>query len=294
VKTCRYLSPAKINLSLNIGPKRNDGYHDLVSLFQMIGLYDEIVLEAEEGEGNCLTEGMDHVPAESNLMTKAARLFLVKTGLKKDIRIRVTKNIPEGAGLGGGSGNAGMVLRALRALFLPDLSDIRLADWGRELGSDVPFFCLATAACVTGRGEIIRSVPARTDFFCTVAVPDFGISTAEAYGKLDDSRAGAENSPLPGRQDLIDRYTGTDPAEWTFTNDFQPVLAGRYPLYSEAPDLFRGNGASFSLLSGSGSSCFGLFSSAEKARAAAENLRNFFSETYFSAPLDTIPEIIVE
>ena len=176
--------PAKINLFLEVVARRDDGFHEIETVFQELRLYDSLgVMPAESGidiivEGAALPEG------EGNLVVRAARLYLDLQGGADGLKIRLTKRIPVMAGLGGGSSDAAATLLALRDLLHPDLPADRLSGMAADLGSDVPFFLAGGTAHATGRGEQLRPLPAGPPFWVTLAFPPFGLSTARVYGAV--------------------------------------------------------------------------------------------------------------
>ena len=139
----RILSPAKVNLHLEVYPKREDGFHPILSIFQMISLYDEIEIRSLTVSNVCTIDGNFDFPPEENIIWKSWNLFRRETGIRRGVAFSVVKRIPRGAGLGGGSSNAGAALRGLNRLFETGISSRRLAELGSEAGSDVPFFCTA-------------------------------------------------------------------------------------------------------------------------------------------------------
>jgi 4-diphosphocytidyl-2-C-methyl-D-erythritol kinase len=249
------LAPAKLNLHLDITGTRADGYHELISLFQMISLYDELTVSCEPGKNYTQALGFGRIPGERNLAYKAAAAFKQETGITAGVRIHARKHIPVGAGLGGGSSDAAAVLRALNVMHDTPLSDEELTRMGLDLGSDVSFFLNCACAVVTGRGENITPVPPRLDLEYLVVVPGFRISTTKAYSWFDKQPAGNGHDSIRP-DELISRYSATPPGSWPFFNSFLPVILHRYP----AMDLLLGDlkaaGGEYIGLSGSGSAFF--------------------------------------
>ena len=157
-------APAKINLHLGVLGARGDGYHDIVSLFQAVSLCDDISVSRGGTDGEIDLRGCSAVPVERNIITAAICGFRRETGLTSGVRVRVEKRIPMAAGLGGGSSDAAATLRCLCALFPDAMSPPAMLSLGAELGSDVPFFLVAAAALVEGRGERVCPVKPRTDY----------------------------------------------------------------------------------------------------------------------------------
>lgn len=265
----RVLAPAKVNLRLRVLGRRADGYHDLDTLFQAIDLMDEVGVELR-GEGIELdVRGADLGAPADNLAYRAADRLATSVGYRGGIAVRLTKRIPVGGGLGGGSSDAAAVLRCLaRLLKVPD-DDRRVRGTAEELGSDVPFFlCGSALARGSGRGEILDPIrPLRAADLVLIS-PPVHVSTASAYAALSASRRGM-STPSP--------RTAPEPSSWDevatlASNDFEPVIVAAHPEIGRALDALDSHGARFALMSGSGSSVFGYFGSTAAARSAADAL----------------------
>jgi 4-diphosphocytidyl-2-C-methyl-D-erythritol kinase len=251
-------APAKVNLFLRILERMPDGYHQLETLFQAVGLEDEILMEVVEGTSLELrVEGADVGPSEDNLVTRAVHLFRHRTGLSCGLRIQLTKRIPAGAGLGGGSSDAGATLRALNVLHGYPLGGDEMRATGAELGADVAFFSGEVGLAVgEGRGDRLTPVEPLPPRTLVVGLPPVHVATGPAYGLLAGARGSAPPPPP-----LLPFELGTwDQVEDRAVNDFQPVVARAHPPVARALEALREVGASVALLSGSGSAVFGLFS----------------------------------
>ena len=180
---------AKINLTLDVLDKREDGYHDIKSVMQTISLRDDVEIDVGTGKPWKLSCSMEGIPTdERNLAWKAAKVFCDTMNLDPDgLEIRITKRIPAEAGLGGGSADAAAVLRALNRHFDRPLSILALAELGAQVGSDVPFCTLCGTAMVEGRGERLRKLPDMPDCILVVVKPGFSSSTPALYQKLDET-----------------------------------------------------------------------------------------------------------
>ncbi|MDR0376549.1 MAG: 4-(cytidine 5'-diphospho)-2-C-methyl-D-erythritol kinase, partial [Spirochaetaceae bacterium] len=244
--------------------------------------------------------GAEGLSAGENIVLKAAALFREKTGYDRPVRAALEKRIPPGGGLGGGSSDAASTLRALDALAAARLGREELEEMGGRLGSDVPFFLSGSAALVTGRGERVRPLDFPADGLALVLVnPGFPSGTAAAFAKLDRFRtekdAAALTDGLSGEDAA--RFLKDAPASWPYGNDFQPVLCDHGEHGAEYRRIFRDlreAGADFSGLSGSGSTCFGVFSDKARAKKAAEALFyrwNFVKLTFFLAQM---PEPVLQ
>jgi 4-diphosphocytidyl-2-C-methyl-D-erythritol kinase len=261
---------AKVNLHLAVLDRRPDGFHNIESVFLAVTLADTLYFEQIERE-NAVEIVMEPdsfpIPPEKNIIFKALSLFRAKTGYSKGLRIRVEKRIPIGGGLGGGSSNAASALLALNKLAGSPLSRDSLLEMGESLGSDVPFFLFETAAAkVRGRGEKIEALPPPR-LFITLVNPGFSSETAAAYRLLDKKREGKEVVPPKP----LENITEFD----TFKNDFLPVFEEpERSVYNEIISGLKGLGAEYANLSGSGSTCFGVFNDRAKAEKAAKILQN--------------------
>jgi 4-diphosphocytidyl-2-C-methyl-D-erythritol kinase len=260
--TRTYRAPAKINVWLRVYPADDTGYHPLDTLFCAIDLQDELAIGPGDGIQLRVT-GADVGPTESNLAYRAAQEYFLAIGESPNISIALQKNIPAGAGLGGGSSDAAAVLRALQAHHDDALPPQTLLAIAARLGSDVPFFlCGSSWARARGRGEILEVIPSLPRRHVLVLKPGFPIATRDAYRWLDESntltRASAQLSPPISWGDVAANAT----------NSFERVLFERYPVLREMRDALHDSGALISLVSGSGSALFGIFDEPEKATAA--------------------------
>ena len=266
------LAPAKLNLTLEILGRRDDGYHSLRSVMTPIGLYDEIALEpAGEGAFTC---DDPELAADDNLVLRALRAG----GVRSPFALHLRKNIPVGGGLGGGSSDAAAVLRAAMN---GALGEADCADWlaaARSLGSDVPFFLAGTAALVEGMGERVTPLGALPPWWAVVVRPPSPVSTADAYRLVDRVRAEhpVQSRPRAASVSLaaVDALQRADFAalEATLSNDFDEPVAAAYPDVARARAALARAGAARPLLSGSGSCVFALFENEAAARACREAL----------------------
>ena len=286
-------APAKVNLCLYIGGRETDGYHRLVSLFQMVSLYDHIHIRSLKAKDAFRLEGEFAFPAEENIITRAVRLFRERTGARQGVEIRVRKEIPLGAGLGGGSSDAAAVMCGLNALFAGGFDRAGLSALASELGSDIPFFLGAPAALVRGRGEVVEPLAPRRDFALVLVYPGFPVASRQAYEWLDAYRGAqpAEKSrrQLPEPAALRRMYGQDAPETWILFNSFAPVLKKRFPLLEESKNTLKQAGAIAAGVSGSGSTVFGLFTGRDEARRAAGKIKNGPAQVKFVEPLEKSP-----
>jgi 4-diphosphocytidyl-2-C-methyl-D-erythritol kinase len=305
--SCTVEAPGKINLHLRVGKKRADGYHDLVSVFVGVGFGDTLVFSEIEGDfplNYTVLEtagpfsGAEGLSPGDNIVLKAAAIFRERTDYNRPVRVSLKKRIPPGGGLGGGSSDAASTLLALNALAAARLDSGELGKLGEKLGSDVPFFFSGGAALVTGRGEWVRPLEFPSAGLSVVLVnPGFSSGTAVAFAKLDAFRAGKAVANLTGglfdpddpAGENLERFLGEAPASWPYCNDFQPALwedEEHGAAYKRIFQDLRERGADFSGLSGSGSTCFGVFSDKARAEKAANALLgrwDFVELTFFLA-----------
>jgi len=251
---------AKINLFLDVLERDPSGYHSLQTAFLRIDLADDVTVR--EAAGRALDVSGPALPAgglgptEKNLAYRAALAYADATGWPTGFAIELVKRIPAGAGLGGGSADAGAVLRALDAISPRPLA-ARLPEIAATLGADVPFMSLEEPMALgSGRGDRVKPIRALEPRAIVLAVPAFAISTADAYAWLDADRA-ALSAPL--RAGIAEPMATWDDAAESAHNDFTAVVARRHPEIAALTDRLRAARASIALLAGSGSTVFGVF-----------------------------------
>ena len=252
-------SYAKINLHLHIGSKREDGYHPLSSLFQLISLHDLISVElTEKSVTHISIIGMESVPVTQNLMYKATKLFLNAIGATAKIVIHITKRIPMQGGLGGGSSNAATMLLLLQHIYNYPLEEHQLQVLGLLLGSDVPFFLYQTpCAYVEGRGELVIPITPRKDLAVILSVPlNFGVSTKRAFYDLDMSRDEKWRESMPYSKDMLCHMYHEPVENWKFYNDFKDIICLYNNLYNILDTFNKKGYQSYTAISGSGSALF--------------------------------------
>ena len=281
----RLLAPAKINITLEILSRRDDGYHALRSVMLPIALYDEIEMTPSE---TTRFETSDTSLASDNLVMRA----FDASGVTTTYDVRLTKSIPVGGGLGGGSSDAAAVLRAAMR---GDLGATPAAtDWiavAAKLGSDVPFFLIGTGALVEAYGERVTAIGALPPWWVVVVRPHAFVATVDAYRRLDTARTRA---PVPSRARAtsaslaaIDALQRRDFAalDASLVNDFHDLVLGAYPDVARAHFAFVAAGAPRVLLSGSGSCLFALFEDETRARAVAAAIDPASYEALFTVAL---------
>lgn len=278
----RLPSNAKINLGLKVLNKREDGYHNLFSLFLPISLCDS--LQFELANTVIVKSTVDEfVPQELNLCYKAARALQEYTGSNQGVHILCEKKIPMGAGLGGGSSNAATTLLGLRDLWKLSISDEELHLIAMKLGSDVPFFLQNIPMIVSGKGDILTPFPISNFPFSMILVnPGIHSSTVTAFKKL--SRTTTFHTDIPNYSDYsINNSFVLPDTKSTLENDFEIVLFEEFPILEEIKTKFRNFGAKLSIMSGSGSTMVGLFSEptdSEIVKNTYEQFKRHFPSTY--------------
>lgn len=272
-------APAKVNLLLLVGKKRDDGYHDLVSVMQTVGVCDEVTVRARPGGGITLACDCADLPVdETNLAYRAAIQFFSYTGIEnKGIEIVLKKTLPMQAGLGGGSADAAAVLRALRTLYAPELPLTELEQMAAPLGSDVPFCVRGGTALVLGRGERLESLEPLKPCWFVLVKPSLAFSTGKMYGEIDQRRCYDEGDARAMIRALAagDLAAVCDGME----NTFEKVLPPDSEIFAIRRRLLS-FGALGAMMSGSGSSVFGIFRREEEARMACGALRSDYPQVF--------------
>lgn len=248
---------AKINLRLCVLAREASGYHQLESLFLRIELADSVRVATDTTLRELRCPGLD-VPPEQNLAYRAAVAFTEAAGWPTGFHIDIDKRIPAGGGLGGGSADAGAVLRALNALAPTPLAADALNTIALRLGADVPFLTMdAPYALGFGRGERLLALPPLPAREILLALPPFGVETKAAFGWFAEARAGqALRAPTPLTLDDLDRWERLVPLA---VNDLEAVVVARHAAIGQCVEAFHAAGAKIARMSGSGSTAFGVF-----------------------------------
>lgn len=297
------LAPAKINLYLNITGVRENGYHEIETLFQTVSLYDSLDVRALKNPGKpsvrltmeqdaslSAHSGGQCPPDSQNIVWKAAELFFRARGKAGNCSIRLRKNLPIQAGLGGGSSDAAAILKALSRLYpgLPGGSE-KLSRIALKLGADVPFFLKGGCAQASGIGEKITPLRPYPRFWAVVVKPPLGLSTKEVYGWYDRDRKPSKNgagrgltskSNLPIMRSLI---LGRKPAgDWCpyIFNCFEDVVFKRVPELKKVKERLLDGGALNACMSGSGSAFFGIAGSRKKGEELKRKINRFYGQVW--------------
>ena len=276
---------AKINLTLDVLGKRPDGYHDLKSVMQTISIRDDIEIDLDTGKPWSLSCSVEGIPCnEQNLAWKAAQVFFDTLNIDPNgISIRITKRIPMQAGLGGGSADAGAVLRALNRHYKNPLSIFALAELGSQVGSDVPFCTVCGTAMVEGRGEKLRKLPDMPDCCFVVCKPQFSSSTPELYKKID----AAEIPRRPDNQAMESALISGDLgkiAENVY-NVFDPIVTQEHLELNYIKSIFNSYGSVAQQMTGSGSAVFAIVPDFEFAAVICSMLKDNYPEVYIAKPV---------
>jgi len=267
-------APAKVNLSLRVLGVRPDGYHELQTVFQSIALWDTLSFRSHDGPFRVSCDQPGIPLDERNLVWRAAAALwaaLKRPGALTGVSVSIRKRIPAAAGLGGGSADAAATLIALQRLWHASLSPRRLHNLAALLGADVPFMLAGGTALGVGRGDLIRPLPDPPRRWVVLVRPSFGVSTEQAYQWFDHDRAPA-SAVAAGGAALPPRAFRQASVAATVVNDLEPCVARRFPVIAAIGGHLRESGARAAAMSGSGSTVFGLFEQAGRARLAAGRL----------------------
>ena len=271
---------AKLNLTLDVKGKREDGFHNIESIMQTVSIRDDVEIDVGTGKPWKLLCTDETIPTdETNLAWKAAEVFCKTLNIDPDgLEIRIHKRIPCGAGLGGGSADAGAVLRALNKHYDSPLSIGALAELGSSVGSDVPFCTICGTALVTGRGEQIRKLPDCPELFLVVCKPEFSVSTPELYEKIDNivvpehpNNMAMESAILAGDLNKV--------CDNVF-NVFDPIVTQDHLELNYIKSIFNSYGALIGQMTGTGSACFAIADSFETAIIICSMLKDRYPLTY--------------
>ncbi|MBI5779094.1 MAG: 4-(cytidine 5'-diphospho)-2-C-methyl-D-erythritol kinase [Planctomycetes bacterium] len=269
-KGLKILSPAKINLFLEVLGKRQDGFHEIESIMQTVSLFDTLYLHPISKGIEVVTTHPELASSRANLVYKAAELVKKEYGIGKGVRIILEKRIPIGGGLGGGSSNAAAVLLGLNRLWNLGLSQEEMSFLGARLGSDVPFFTYGGTALVKGRGEIILPLMISAKFHYLLLKPPISIPTKNIYKNIRFYLTKpASNGILPLVNKLQQKQAGYKEIQKLLYNRLENVAMKLYPVLKDTHRAFQKISHPGILLSGSGSTIFKLCSSRTEAKTLA-------------------------
>jgi 4-diphosphocytidyl-2-C-methyl-D-erythritol kinase len=261
-------APAKLNIRLKVTGRRPDGYHELASIMVPVKLFDHLELKKILQRGITLTcQGISVPNGKENLVHQAAQAFFSRTGIKQRLSIKLFKNIPVAAGLGGGSSDAASTLKALNEMWSNPLTFQGLAELAASLGADVPFFLHNRPCTARGIGEILEPIGKWPKFWYVIVTPPLRVSTSWVYGNLklelttnqyEYILSALEKEPLK-IADILE-------------NDLEAVTASHFPVINTIKKSLVDAGAAGALMSGSGPSVFGIFKSKDHALSAKRHL----------------------
>lgn len=277
---------AKINLTLDVLGKREDGYHDLQSVMQTISIRDDVEIDVGTGKPWVLSCDREDVPCdEKNLAWKAAACFekMARVDLG-GVEIRITKRIPSQAGLGGGSADAAAVLRALNRHYDYPFSIMALAEIGAEVGSDVPFCVICGTAMVEGRGERVRKLPDfPKDCVMVVCKPDFNVSTPELYQKIDQYAIAKRPDNKAMESALLEGDMGKICDE--LCNVFDPLVTSEHLELNYIKSIMNSYGAVGFQMTGSGSAVYAVLPNFEYAAVVCNMLKENYPDIFICMPV---------
>jgi 4-diphosphocytidyl-2-C-methyl-D-erythritol kinase len=264
-------TPAKINLCLKVIGRRADGYHDIETLFQAIDLYDELHLSPLDSGIMLSTDCPDLDLGEKNLIHRAAKKLMAFTSCHGGAEINLIKRIPIGAGLGGGSSDAAATLKGLIQLYGLSLSKRDIHNIASSLGADVPFFLNGPVAFGFGIGTLLEPTPPLPPFWIVLVKPNFSISTAWIY-KEYDSRLTKTTNKIKILESAVNSADPERIGQALF-NDLESICFDKFPVLKEIKRELLSLGAYGALMTGSGSSVFGLFSDSDSAKRAFGSIK---------------------
>lgn len=274
---------AKINLSLDVLGKLENGYHEVQMVMQTVSVFD-IITVAQIKHGIEISTNLPYLPIdENNLAYKAAEEFFKYTGIQSGVSIDISKRIPVGAGLAGGSSNASAVLKAMNKLFNTGLSLKELCNIGINIGADVPYCVLGGTRLAEGIGEKLSSLPKIPKCSIVLVKPSFSISTKSVYEKIDSCK----DYRRPDTKKLIEGLSdgNLDMIADSMGNVLEEVSLAEHPVLSVLKDELKELGAIKAQMSGSGPTVFGIFTNYDQARAAKKALWGKYKTVYICTPV---------
>jgi len=266
---------AKINLGLNILKKRDDGFHEIETIFQQVDLFDEIQIQLTDGPIEVVTEHPEVPAGKANIGYQAAKLLKDEFNIRQGVRLRIQKNIPVGAGLGGGSSDAAAILKYLNQKWDINLDRSNLAQLSTRIGSDVPFFIYGGTMLATGRGEILVAVEIPIDYKILLIFPNFSVSTKWAYKNFKINLTNTEKNIKLAN--IVFKNILLDDLRSCLHNNLETVVFEQYQQLKEIKDKLYQLGARYASMSGSGSAVYGLF---PRVYEFPENVYSVFNSDY--------------
>lgn len=272
MKIERFKSPAKINLRLDVLQKRHDGYHDLRMVNTLVSIYDDIECELTEKGITVECENDKAVPnGENNIVYGVAKEILAYSNKNVGVNIRIKKNIPSAAGMGGGSSNAATVLVGLNEMLKINLSKDKLMKIGLRFGADVPFFIYGASAIARGIGENISKIKKMPKLPLVVVSPNIMVPTKWVYEKYAAANDNRPARPLTG--EIPNQFSTKKTIVKYLNNDLEKVTAEKFPVVNEIKAILKKTGAMASQMTGSGPTVFGIYATKEQAELACKKIR---------------------
>ncbi len=271
-------APAKINISLDVLRRRDDGYHDVKMIMQSVSLFDTIEVTLNNSSAITLSSDKDTIPTdERNIAYKAAKLFLTESGIETGIDIHIEKNIPVAAGLAGGSTDAAAVLIALNNMFENRYTEDALMKMGTQLGADVPFCIMQGTALSEGIGEKLTKLPVPNIKNILLVKPPIDVSTKWVYENLDLKNA---NHPDIDASVILIKNGKISELPRVMGNILESVTIKKYPVIAEIKREMLDHGATVSMMSGSGPSVFGFFENEINAKKTLDFFKTKYNEVF--------------
>lgn len=278
-------APAKINLQLDVKEKNNDNYHNIYTIMQTVSLFDTLTFNIKEDDKDSieLSCTKPYIPTdENNLCYKAIRYFKDKYNITDSIHLHIKKAIPSGGGLGGGSSDFFYTIDFLDKYYGTKMSIKEMQDICNNYGSDISYFSIGGTCICEGRGELVRKVKDVPSFFILLINPNFPISTMEIYDEYDNVERidrSKENKMFLDMLNQSKKINIHDIAPYLY-NSFEPLVIQKHPIIQDIKNMFIKNGAITSLMSGSGSTVYGIFDNYIKAKAC--QVKCISSTKYFN------------
>ena len=271
---------AKVNLTLDVLSKRPDGYHDISTIMRTVDIFDTVEISLTD-EGIELSTSLDFLPTdEKNIAYRAAQAIFSDTGIQKGAKIHITKNLPCGARMGGGSADGAAVLVLLNKLLGSPVSTKRLLEIGAKIGADVPFCIMCGTYLAEGIGEVLSEVSAKGNIPVVVVKPEVSISTPLMYKKLDE-REILKRPDTKGMINVLEKGNTEKIAELLY-NVMEEAAIEEHPIISEIKESLIKKGAINAIMTGSGSAVFGIFKTTEEADKCAKDLSGVFGQVFSS------------
>ena len=274
---------AKINIGLNIIAKREDGYHEIETIFQQLDLHDNITISKRQDAKIEIKGDSKKIPLnKNNICFKTAKLLQDISGISHGVNIAISKRIPIGAGLGGGSSDAAATLKGLMRLWELDFTEKEILAIAKQIGADVPFFIKGGTAYASGIGEKLTQIEFPKEYYCVLVFPNIEISTAEAYKNFNFSLT--KSKKIIKLFEILQKKIELFELKNFVQNDFEEVAFREIPELDEVKRKFYQNGAFFASMSGSGSTIFGMFKEYTRAEAVVRIFPKSY-QTFFAQPI---------